>query len=530
MNWLEPPPAAFLARRKSYSWLVVGTVSIGSFMAQLDASIVQLLMPTIERQFGVRLGAASWVAVAYLLTLAACLPIFARLADMWGRKLLYIGGFVCFVLGSALCGLSPNLPLLVGFRVVQAIGAALMASNSVATLVTVAGPERRGRAIGIQGAAQAIGLSVGPALGGLLLDTLGWRWVFWINLPFGFAGAVAAWFVLPQTTKMSRDRRFDWLGALLIAPALATMLILLNDESGQGSSSPAAISTALLACLLIALFFYVERRENPPLVDLRLLHKRAFIAGALAGFLSNAALFGTFFLMTFVFVRGYRDTALTAGLMLSVVPVALSLIAPHGGALSDRLGARVLTFTGMVTCVAALALLYLGMDRTQCVQPPLIMLSLAVFGLGQGLFTAPNNSAVMGAAPEGLVGEAGGLLNVTRALGMSVGIAAASALLSWRLQDTTLTAAPHALIAAARGAVLLLAGFAAAAGLLSLVRTDRAGKQIRSKPGEGSSTQHLRDLKRSAAQSAASRRPAGARELPTPGMSLERKAHPRTCV
>jgi EmrB/QacA subfamily drug resistance transporter len=479
---LEPPPVAFLARRKSYSWLVVGTVSIGSFMAQLDASIVQLLLPTMERQFGVGLSAASWVAVAYLLTLAACLPIFARLADMWGRKLLYVGGFLWFVLGSALCGLAPDLPALIGFRVVQAIGAALMASNSVATLVTVAGPERRGRAIGIQGAAQAIGLSMGPALGGLLLDTLGWRWVFWINVPVGMAGAVAAWFVLPQTRKMSRDRRFDWPGALLIAPALATVLMLLNEGSGQGPSSPAAISTALLASLFIILFFYTERREDPPLLDLRLLHKRALIAGILAGFLSNAALFGTFFLMTFVFVRGYHDTALRAGLVLTVIPVALSIVAPLSGALSDKLGARVLTFTGMMTCVAALALLFLGIDGTQS-QPLLIVLALAVFGLGQGLFTAPNNSAVMGAAPEEFVGEAGGLLNVTRALGMSVGIAAASALLSWRLQalaagvDTTLTAAAPDLIAAARGVILLLAGFAAAAGLLSLARTDRAGKQ-----------------------------------------------------
>lgn len=523
MNWLEPPPAAIFARRKSYWWLVVGTVSIGSFMAQLDASIVQLLMPTIERQFGVGLGAASWVAVAYLLTLAACLPIFARLADMWGRKLLYIGGFLCFVLGSALCGLAPNLPLLIGFRVVQAIGAALMASNSVATLVTVAGPERRGRAIGIQGAAQAIGLSVGPALGGLLLDTLGWRWVFWINLPFGFAGAVAAWFVLPQTTKMSRDRRFDWLGALLIAPALATVLMLLNDGSGQGPSLPAAISTALLACLFITLFFYTERRENPPLVDLRLLHKRAFIAGTLAGFLSNAALFGTFFLMTFVFVRGYRDTALTAGLMLSVVPVALSLIAPLSGALSDRLGARVLTFTGMVTCVAALALLKRSAAAHYVVAcgfrpwPRLVHSAEQQRCDGRGARRTGWRSRWTAQRDAGTRHERRHRGRLGPSVVAASGYDAHGRTARSDCGCSRCRLAPRRLCRGRRSPV---------AG------ADRSRWQNRDKvqAGEGPSTQHLRDLKRSAAQSAASRRPAGARELPTPGMSPERKAHPRTCV
>jgi MFS family permease len=195
----EPPPAQAVARLKSYRWFVVGTVCVGAFMGQVDSSIAQMLLPRLELDFGARLSTVSWVAVAYLLAMAAFLPIFGRLADMVGRKLLYTGGFLIFVLGSALCGLAPNLPVLIAFRVVQAIGAALLSANSVAIVVAAAGVAQRGRALGIQSAAQAVGLSAGPAIGGLVLDALDWRWVFWINVPVGLAGTVLGWFVLPLT-------------------------------------------------------------------------------------------------------------------------------------------------------------------------------------------------------------------------------------------------------------------------------------------------------------------------------------------
>src|SRR5262249_21989476 len=206
----EPPAARMFAGLASYRWLVVGTVCIGSFMGQVDSSITQLLLPRLELEFNAELSTVSWVAVAYLLAMAAFLPIFGRLADMLGRKLLYTGGFLLFVLTSALCGLAPNLPVLIAFRVLQGIGAALLSSNSVAIVVATAGTRWRGRALGVQSAAQAVGLSAGPAIGGLVLDTLDWRWVFWINVPVGLAGAVMGWFLLPPTKDLPDDARFDW--------------------------------------------------------------------------------------------------------------------------------------------------------------------------------------------------------------------------------------------------------------------------------------------------------------------------------
>src|SRR5262249_47983856 len=158
------------------------------------------------------------------------------------------------VLGSALCGLAPSLPVLIAFRVVQAIGAALLSANSVAIVVAAAGPAQRGRALGIQSAAQAVGLSAGPAIGGLVLDALDWRWVVWINVPVGLAGTVLGWFVLPRAKDLPPDSRFDWTGAFLIAPALTALVAVLNEGYAWGASSPMFIGCALLAVILLTLF------------------------------------------------------------------------------------------------------------------------------------------------------------------------------------------------------------------------------------------------------------------------------------
>jgi EmrB/QacA subfamily drug resistance transporter len=472
----EPPPARIVASLASYRWLVVGTVCIGAFMGQVDSSITQLLLPRLELEFNARLSTVSWVAVAYLLAMAAFLPIFGRLADIVGRKLLYTGGFLLFVLSSAFCGLAPSLPVLIAFRVLQGIGAALLSSNSVAIVVATAGPERRGRALGIQAAAQAVGLSAGPAIGGLVLDMLDWQWVFWINVPVGLAGAVIGWFVLPQTKDLPDDARFDWKGALLIAPALTALVAVLNEGYAWGATSPLLLGWALLAVILLTLFVRTERRADAPLIDLKLFGRRAFSAGNIAGLLSYAALFGLFFLMPFIFVRAYRDSIFAAGLRLCIVPVMLGVVAPIGGVLYDRIGARLPTVLGMLICVGASVMLFAVLDGARD-SLPLVMLALAVFGIGQGLFISPNNSAIVAAAPASLTGEAGGLLNVTRSCGVSVGVAAASSLLAWRLAvltgsgHNTLHANAHHLLSAGRDVIALLGSFAAIAGAISLAQT-----------------------------------------------------------
>jgi EmrB/QacA subfamily drug resistance transporter len=374
--------------------------------------------------------------------------------------------------GSGLCGFAPDLPILVAARVLQAIGGALLSANSVAIVVAAAGPERRGRAIGIQSAAQAVGLCAGPVIGGVLLSLLGWQWVFWINVPFGILGAVSGWFILPRTQLLAKDQRFDLKGALLLGPMLTAFMIVLNEGHAWGPASPALISAAVIGVVLLVLLIRTETRSRAPLLDPRLFDQRIFAAANVGSLMSYALLFGIMLLMPFVFERAYLDDPLAAGLRLAIIPVAISLLAPLSGILYDRCGARIPTLAGMLVCAGGLVALYaaLGQAGDGLLY---VMIALAVFGIGQGLFTAANNSAIMAAAPPDLTGEAGGVLNVTRAFGISLGIASASTVLAWRLSaigdpgGSTVKVAPAAMLAAAREVVVFLLLFAVAAALAS---------------------------------------------------------------
>jgi EmrB/QacA subfamily drug resistance transporter len=477
LSGYEPAPSKHIASLTSYPWIVVGTTCIGAFIGQIDASIVQLALPTLERVFDARLGAVSWVAIGYSVAFASILPVFARLAEIFGRKLLYLTGFVLFTVASALCGFSSDLTQLIAFRVLQGIGGAMLGANSIVILVNAAGPSRRGRAMGIFAAAQAVGVSLGPAVGGVLLGTLDWRWVFWANVPFGIAGAVIGWLVVPQTTNIGSEKRFDWLGAVLLTPALTSLVIVLSESYTWGLTSPALIASAGAALILLSLFVWQERRTPAALLDLHLFRIPAFSGGVLAVMLSYALLYGMFFLMSFALVRGYHDSPLAAGVRLAITPVALGAVAPFSGAFYERLGPRKVMVAGMAICLVALALLSMALTYMSTGTAG-VMVSLAVFGIGLGTFIAPNNSSTMSTAPSNRRGEAGSLLNLARVLGTSVGVAVASSVLPWRLKaltaeagDRTLNASPQIFQEAVNEVLPVLAIFALIAGLATMLRT-----------------------------------------------------------
>jgi EmrB/QacA subfamily drug resistance transporter len=461
-------------RSASTIWIIVATVCIGSFMGQLDASITQLVLPALEREFTASIGQVSWVAVMFLLVVSVMLPIFGRLADMYGRKKLYVAGFVVFIAGCTLCGFAPGLGWLIAARAVQAVGAAMLSANSVAIIVSIAGDRLRGKALGIQTAVQAVGLCAGPTLGGLIVDVLDWRWVFWVNVPFGVIGTVIAWFVIPETSVAKPGSRFDVLGAVLLVPGLGTLMLAINQVGSWGLTSPGVIGSAIAGIVLLAALIVWERRAPDPLVPLDLFGKWSFACGNLVSLFANIILFALFFLMPFAFERIFEESAFSSGLRLTTIPIALGLLAPISGALSGQIGNRALCAGGMliVFCGLVLLSLQLGADRPSLV---IVTLALVIVGIGQGAFFAPNNNAIMGSASLAEAGEAGSLMNVTRDLGTSVGIAVAASLLSWKLRlltgaSSTFNASDADLTDGIRLVVIVLAGLALLATGLSWAR------------------------------------------------------------
>lgn len=480
MRSLEPPPLRILERQTFHPWLVVGIACAGAFIGQLDASIVQLALPALAQEFGVPVRDVRWVAITYLLAFAASLATFGRLSEMFGRKLPYLAGFALFTAASLYCGWATTLEELIVVRALQGVGGGLLGANSMTVLVKSVPLDKRARAIGWFTTAQAVGVSAGPIVGGFLLDALGWRWIFWAAVPFGLLALVLGWLVLPRTQgEAGREggRRegetYDLMGAVLLVPALGLGILALTQLSVWPLLSPAMLASAGASVGLMALFLRREKRVRWPVVDVALFRARDFTAGFVGVVLGYALLYGMLFLMSFAFVKGLDNSARDAGLKLATIPILLGLFAPVGLALGRRFTARRVGAAAMALCLAAiLALVTIAFGPDRLV---IRLAALALFGLGLGLFLAPNSHATIGAATAGHDASAGALVNLGRVLGSCIGVSAASSMLSWQLAEAARPARMGpAFVEAVAGSLLVLAAFAAIAAVASLSfrRTD----------------------------------------------------------
>jgi EmrB/QacA subfamily drug resistance transporter len=405
-------------------WTVFALVAMGVFMATLDGSIVNVSLHAIAQHFGVVVGPLlSWVVLSYLVVVASLLLTVGRLADLLGHRLIWTLGLLVFSVGSALCGWAPSLPLLIAARAVQGVGGALLMAIGPALLLSAFPPSQRGRAIGLHAVVVSVGVSSGPVLGGLITERLGYRAIFFLNLPIGALAALLTWLLLPRTAPKSV--RFDVLGAVLLALAFGTLTSGLSLGGQHGFEAPSSL--ALLACSGVgfALLLRHEKRHPSPIVDLSLFRDRVFAASTVSLVLSFLASYALSFLLP-LFLQQLRGLSLEqTGWFLTPLPLTIALLSPLTGALSDRMGTRLLAALGMVLLGAGLALLTLLGPETG--------LSLAVFalvlaGLGQAIFRAPNNSALMGAAPPNRQGVASSLLATARVVGQSLSVAVASAI------------------------------------------------------------------------------------------------------
>jgi EmrB/QacA subfamily drug resistance transporter len=410
---------------RANKWVVLTLAGVAAFMTTLDSSIVNIALPAIAHAFGVPLtGSVEWVLIGYLVVIAAVLLTFGRLADMVGRKPLFLAGLAVFTLGSALCGAAPSLGALVAARCFQGLGAAAIFSVNIAMITRSFPAAERGRALGVNAILVALGVSVGPTVGGLLTQALTWRWIFYVNLPIGVVVILAAWRLLTERPHLERQR-FDLPGAALLAVGLAALTLGLSFGQEWGWGSPRFVFAMVLAVAGLAGAVWVERRAPAPVVNPALLRNRAFVSANVSFIAAMLALFAVGFLLPFYLedLRGYD--ALQAGLLLTPTSLMLAVVAPVSGALADRVGSRWLAPVGLAIACAGLLLLS---QLTAASSVVYLILCLIVTGIGQGLFQAPNTRTLMGAAPRDEQGVASGVLATGRVIGQSLSVALAGAL------------------------------------------------------------------------------------------------------
>src|SRR5256885_3086907 len=342
---------------RASKWAVLSIVAVGVFMATLDSSIVNISLPTIARYFGVPLsGPVEWVIIAYLVVTASVLLTAGRLADMIGRKPIWVAGLVIFITGSAICGAAPSLAILIAARGLQGLGGALIMAISPAMLTTAFPARERGRALGINAVFVALGVSTGPTLGGIITTHLSWRWIFYVNVPIGIIGIVASLLILKEPSHRGKVQ-FDPLGALLLAIGLATLTLGLSFGQEWGWSSPLLISLLVVSAIAFVALYLVEKRVPNPVINLSLLRNRVFLSANLSLILSFLALFAVGFMLPFYLedLRGFSTEQ--AGLLLTPLPLTIAIFAPLTGTLADRFGTRWLAAGGLALACLGLVLI-----------------------------------------------------------------------------------------------------------------------------------------------------------------------------
>jgi EmrB/QacA subfamily drug resistance transporter len=408
-------------------WLCFASIALGTFMSYVDANIINIALPTMARDFQADLSAIKWVVTSYLLMVTGLVLVFGRVADLYGRKRLYLLGFAVFTLGSALCSVAPTIWSLVAFRCVQGIGAAALLANGAALLTESFPAEERSRALGMAGSVIALAAIAGPLLGGLLAEHLGWRSVFYVNLPIGVIGSLLAARVLPARAGLSHRERFDFWGALTLVAGLSCSLFLTSALSQPDRSGPVFIALLGATAVLLGCFVAIESRVRHPLLDLSLFRQRAFSAAIASSFLSFWALSALSFLLPFYLDRVLGLSPSQVGSVFAPVPLVLAVVAPLGGHLADRFGSRTIcTLGALINCLGLIGLSRLGTETSALG----VILGLIPFGIGSGLFHPPNNSAIMGAVPKSRLGVASGMISAIKSLGSLSGVAVTSLIFS----------------------------------------------------------------------------------------------------
>jgi EmrB/QacA subfamily drug resistance transporter len=401
------------------SLLIISAISLASFMANLDATIVFIALPTLSRTFAVDTSQVSWVVLAYLLALCSFLLVFGRLGDLKGARRIFLWGYVVFIVTSFACGTAPGLASLVALRTAQGLGGAMLFATTSVVLVQHLPPQLHGRAFGVLTVFGAMGIALGTPIGGLLLAHLGWRWIFFVNVPFGLVGLILSARVLEAQPAPAAGGRFDLFGAASSLVALSSLVYALNMGAERGWLSPLILGCGLLAAASALYFVLHERRTAQPLLDLSLFRRAPLTLALLASLLMTVILDGFSFLFPFYFdrVKGFSPDRI--GLILAIFPVVSALVSPLAGAAADRWRPRAVCLGAAVGQLGALALFATFGAETGYAR---LVPSLVLYGVTAASFFCACAALVMAQAPEGRAGTVSALLSMFQFTGSVFGV------------------------------------------------------------------------------------------------------------
>jgi EmrB/QacA subfamily drug resistance transporter len=407
------------ADHEHYKWWALSCTSLGMLLATTNSGTLIIALPDLERELGTSLLALVWVILAYMIASTVLVLTCGRLSDLFGRKRAYVIGFVVFALASLGAGFSADGTQLILWRIFQGVGAAFLFANASA-LVTDAFPrEQLGVAMGTNVMVAAVGLVIGPVLGGVLV-AISWQWVFWFNVPLALAGSLWGGLILHELAKPDSVRGFDPLGTLTFVAGLTGLVLGISRGGLSGWDDPIVLAGLASAVVLLPLFVLIEHRGRAPMLDLSIFENRMFAAATGAAFINGLSRFALMFVFVFYFQGAQGDDPITAGVKLAPLAVGMLISSPLAGAWADRRGSRTLAAGGMVVTALGLA----GMTLLQADSAYwLSSLWLFVVGIGSGMFNSPNTAAMMGTVPPHRRGIAAGARMMLQNTGAILSIA-----------------------------------------------------------------------------------------------------------
>jgi len=415
-----------MRKKVEYKWIALSCTSIGALFSVLSSTILIIALPEIMKDLKTSMALIMWIVMIYMFVLTIFVPLVGRLADMIGRKKLYVSGFIVFMLGSLLCGLSRSGWQLLSFRFVQSVGGVLLEASSV-PIVADAFPKRElGKALGINGTVISVAAIIGPILGGALI-AVGWRFIFFINIPIGIVGTVWAWVQLKEINIMPKQQKFDFKGTILFSVGILAFLLALTFGGSMGWLNIITIILFACAVLFITLFIFVENKVVHPMLDLRLFKTR-ILAYAYTSNLLNGIARGSVTLLLVFYFQGIKGiNPIISGMLLAPFAASLMIMSPISGWLSDRYGSRQLSSIGLL--ISAIGLL--GMVRIKASTTILeLIIWMIIMGIGTGMFFAPNTNSIMSAVPIERRGIAAGVRIMMLNAGNIISIGLALAILS----------------------------------------------------------------------------------------------------